>query len=645
MAHPLEPELPTPRRRLLRTMWKLPRNLTRLAPPILIDSATTAGIEDAEVSHWGQYGLIEDFVTVLHRDGTPSYRRRWVCALHSLKHMELWERVKYNFDRRTWKFTIRGPRLTLPDGRQRRATVTDRPLDRWGYGRLVEVVFAPLAPGVVVEMEDQQDNFTPFAECPGVWGDYLLQTAHPCRRRRIALAVAQPFTARFELHNGAPAPEERQVGDYRVWSWDLHNIPGVEWDEVTPPLHEFVPWVDFTTLPSWKPIARYYFKELKVPKYHDLKDLTSTLLTSSLSDKGDAEHRKMAAAYNFAARDIRYGRPKDNFEDRAIRPLGTVAEELRGDCKDKSALLVALLTEFKIEARVVLVRTAQGGRVNFLPGSRFNHALVLAKLDGKEMWLDPAGSAYSLGQLPFYDQGVQGLILDRREPQPTFIPPPTPADHRLERVVRGRLIADGSYHAEARVLARGDRAAGWRWGLIERNSSTRERVLRQYVGGLFPSAEIADFRVEFLDDLNGDLAISHGAIMARLARRIQNLMLLRIPWLEPMRDNGFFAAATRPQPLMVPVHSVSDRHTIELPAGFSGYGLPLERAEQCDWGRYECRVRIENGALLCERDFELRGGNVPPERFEVMRRFTEACIDGDASDIVLMDGDLKDPRT
>jgi len=62
---------------------------------------------------------------------------------------------------------------------------------------------------VVVEMEDQQDNFTPFADCPGVWGDYALQTPYPCRRRRIVLAVARPFAARFELHNNAPSPAER----------------------------------------------------------------------------------------------------------------------------------------------------------------------------------------------------------------------------------------------------------------------------------------------------------------------------------------------------------------------------------------------------------------------------------------------------
>jgi hypothetical protein len=189
-----------------------------------------------------------------------------------------------------------------------------------------------------------------------------------------------------------------------------------------------------------------------------------------------------------------------------------------------------------------------------------------------------------------------------------------------------------------RLLARGDSAAHWRHGLIERNAATRERLLRQYVGASWPSAEFTDFSVEHFDDLNGDLVIFHRAIIGSLARRIEKLMLQRMPWLEPIRDNGFFAPTSRPQPLQVPTHSVSDRLELELPSGYAGYGLPLERLAHCDWGCYQCRVAVDNGLLRCERTFELRGGIVPVERYDEVRRFTDACVDGDASDLVLMVG-------
>jgi hypothetical protein len=483
---------------------------------------------------------------------------------------------------------------------------------------------------VVVEFEDQQDTFVPYEECPGTWGEFALQTAHPCRRRRIVFAVASPFEAFFELRNGAPSPSQGQAGAYRMLTWDARDIPGIEWDQSTPPLLEFAPWVDFTTLPVWRPIAKYYHNQLKLPTRHHLKKLAETLPT-----KGQAAQDKTAAAYSYAAREIRYGRPKENSADWAIRPLGAVAEELRGDCKDKAALLIALLSEYGVEARVALVRTARSGRVPLLPGTRFDHALVLAKVDGKPIWLDPAGQGYSFGQLPSFDQGVQALVLDQPDPQVLWIPPARPADHCLERTVRGRLETDGSYRAEVRLQVRGDRAASWRFGLMERNDSARERSLRQYVGGSFPMAEITNFSVEHLDDFDNDLTIAHSAVMTKLGRRIENLMLLRIPWVEPLLENGFFAAASRPQPLSVPIYSVSDRLEMRLPSTFTGYGLPWKRVEECAWGSYQCQVCINESSLRCERYYEMRGGMVLPDSYELIRRFINACIDSDASDIVL----------
>jgi transglutaminase-like putative cysteine protease len=609
--------------------------VTALAPPIPIDRVLSPRPADEELAHWGQYALLEDFVTVLHRDGTPTFRRRWVVVLHGVQQIQGWERLEYRFDRRTWKFTIPRARVIFPGGGQRRASVADRPCDRSGHARSLTVAFANLAPGAVVELEDQQDNFTPFEHCVGVWGDFLLQTAHPCRHRRVTVAVARPFAARFEPHNGAPAPSERQAGEYRVWTWDLHDVAGVESDAWTPPPYEFAPWIDFTTLPGWKPVARYYLKHLRLQANPDLWGMEMALPV-----KGEGARDRTAAAYNYAARDVRYGRPQENFHDWAVRPLNAVATELRGDCKDKSALLVAMLRQLNVPARIALVRTSEVGRVALLPGARFNHALVLATVDGTELYLDPAGVAYTFGQLPSNDQGAQGLVLDRHEPKPILIPAARPAEHRLERVVRGRLAPDGSYVADARLTARGDWAARWRWGLIERNAAARERALRQYVGRSFPSGEIADFSVEYLDDLGGNLAISHRARIVRLARRVEHLLLLRVPWLEPLQDTGFFAGTSRPQPLLVPVHALSDRQEIELPPGFSGYGLPWQQAEVCDWGRYQCRVWIDGGALRCERDFELLGGIVPPERYTEVRRFTDACVAGDASDVVLVEGEL-----
>src|SRR5690606_29861533 len=61
-----------------------------------------------------------------------------------------------------------------------------------------------------------------------------------------------------------------------------------------------------------------------------------------------------------------------------------------GDCKAKTAMLLALLRELKIEAEPVLVDINGGdGSELWLPRPDvFNHVVVRAKIDGETYWLD-----------------------------------------------------------------------------------------------------------------------------------------------------------------------------------------------------------------------------------------------------------------
>src|SRR3546814_6282045 len=62
-----------------------------------------------------------------------------------------------------------------------------------------------------------------------------------------------------------------------------------------------------------------------------------------------------------------------------------------GDCKGKTALLLALLARLGIEAEAVLANNSGGddGLDERLPNpGMFDHVLVRARIDGKTYWLD-----------------------------------------------------------------------------------------------------------------------------------------------------------------------------------------------------------------------------------------------------------------
>ena len=75
---------------------------------------------------------------------------------------------------------------------------------------------------------------------------------------------------------------------------------------------------------------------------------------------------------------------------------------------------------------------------------------------------------------------------------------------------------------------------------------------------------------------------------------------------------------------------------IQVPEGFSGYGLPPERIESCPWATYRNEVAMDDGQLLCKRHVQFLGGFVSPQEFGGFRRYWEACARWDQEDIVLM---------
>jgi hypothetical protein len=611
----------------------------------------------AEAAHWGELVLLEDVVVALHRDGTTSRRMHLVTVPFGDANLAEWDEKGVVYDPRRWRPTVKRAQVYLPDdqgvflppgvkrmprARTRKAAkqvgqVTARD---WG----LKLVFSPLRPGVVVEFEHQVDHFVPDEAGPVVWGDFVLHWLWPCRRRRLTLAVAEPFTARIELHHCDWKPEESQHGRYRVYQWDLRNLGGIETDAWTPPPRDFAPWIDFSTLHDWESVARHYAKDLlpakKIPKA--IKDLAQQLGQSATTDRD-----RVMAVFQYAARDVRYGRHPSELEAPRIRDAVQMLEDLRGDCKDKSSLMVSLLEELHVPAKVAILLTSMNGRRAMLPARRFDHAIVIAKVEGHDLWLDPAAGPYTFGSLPLNDQGVQALLLgdtthvnhfaSNGQPRLIDIPQDPPERQRVERCCEGELSAEGDFTYRVQTTVTGERAAMYRMMLRDRHEEHRRRVIAQSVSEERPGAQVDEIEIDDLDDLSRDVTYRYRVLLRRWGRPVKDLLLFRMPWAEAFEFTGPVSAAERRHPLQAPaVMRLIEQHIIVLPPGFTGYALPYNVTNHCDWLEHEISIACENGRLICSRRMESRGGVAPAERFPEVRTFWEDCTRADHADIVLV---------
>ncbi len=102
-------------------------------------------------------------------------------------------------------------------------------------------------------------------------------------------------------------------------------------------------------------------------------------------------------ALNFVQKQIRYfGTEVGPYSHRPAAP-GKVIEQRFGDCKDKVALLIAILRELDINAAPVLVSTEYLDDVGLLLPSAgvFNHVVARVKLGNDTYWLDGTRSHQS----------------------------------------------------------------------------------------------------------------------------------------------------------------------------------------------------------------------------------------------------------
>jgi hypothetical protein len=586
----------------------------------------------AEAAHWGEVVLLEDYVVALHRDGTTSWLTHVITVPHGDQNLADWDDVSRVYDQRKLRPDVRRAVVYLPDGSSRKASKTVAPVN--AHERNLKLMFAPLRPGVAVELEMQEDQFVPEESGPGLWANFNLQSFWPCRRRRVTVAIAEPFSASIQLHHCHTAAAESTERGYHVFRWDLHDVEGIEADIWTPPPRDFAPWIDLSTLPNWESVVRHYRKEL-LPQNGTPPPIKH--LARELSQQAATDRDKVLAVYRYATRDVRYGRHPGELEVPTIREAAKMLEDLRGDCKDKSSLMVLLLEEMKIRSKIAVMLTAMNGRTPMLPSRRFDHAIVIAEVDGREIWFDPAAGPFTFGDLPQNDQGVKALILDSSQPRLIDVPQDNPQQQQVQRRCQGQLGDDGDYHFRATVSAQGERAAMYRMTLQDRNEDHRLRTIQQSVAEERPGAEVDEIEIGDIDDLGRDVRYGYRVNLRSWARRIQDLLLFRIPWAESMEFSGPISAAVRHQPLQIPpVLRLVERHEIQIPDGFSGYGLPYVANHECPWCSYSLQVTCDAPQLVCERQMDIRGGIVPAERFAEFKRFWEACARADQADMVLV---------
>ncbi len=248
------------------------------------------------------------------------------------------------------------------------------------------VVLNDLRVGDVVEI-----SYSILGQNPvhGPSHDGSLTTAFDMPVDRLFASVTSRSARRLHLRSvhtdGMPAVQDE--GGVQRWHLERANVAAIQPEDDTPSDYDVYPRVDYSDDADWHEVAEWGTRLFKVDPAlgPDLEHRIDAWRASGL--QGQA---LVSAALSLVQDDVRYfSASLGENSHRPKVPARTWADRA-GDCKDKTALLVAILQRLGFDAQPALVSsTARNSLHDMLPShDAFDHAIVRLQLDGRTWWLD-----------------------------------------------------------------------------------------------------------------------------------------------------------------------------------------------------------------------------------------------------------------
>lgn len=217
----------------------------------------------------------------------------------------------------------------------------------------------------------------------------------------LLLLGPEPAPGRYHLRlswDQKIAPQVRMSGDMKpavredgaAIDYRIDNPVALAPPKDAPPRHRWQRVIEYSNFSDWPAMSRRF-----LPLYARTSVLAAKSPLRQEVARIAAAHatpmERAAAALKMVQQDVRYIYVGLNGGNLTPAMADETWERRYGDCKAKTALLLALLRELGIEAEPVLVNSsgADDGFDQRLPSPRlFDHVLVRARIDGQSYWLD-----------------------------------------------------------------------------------------------------------------------------------------------------------------------------------------------------------------------------------------------------------------
>jgi transglutaminase-like putative cysteine protease len=401
-------------------------------------------------------------------------------------------------------------------------------------------------------------------------------------------------------------------GGTKIYHWEIKRVPRM-FDEPNMPEDDAVlQRLLVSTLPNWSTVSQWYWN-LSQPHLAAITPEMKARVHAVIADaRTDAE--RMNAVFQHVSNTIRYmgitpERDRPGFEPHDV---SLTFERKYGVCRDKAALLVALLREVGFTAYPVLINV--GKRLDpDCPSVGFNHAIAAVETKpGEYVLLDPTVEN-SRELLPAQDENRSYLVCRPEGDTLRLTPTRLPDSNQLLTRTTATLDANGRLEAQSEIIFKGANDQAIRQKLAKSRPDERLQFFES-IKNVMPGTVVNSVKVT-PDDMFDTSTSVRAVVTYTVPSAVvfgSDKAVLSMPWLgvEPsIMDDVIEGAALdqRKYPLEVAALAAArEEITLRLPDSL-GALLSVPQLPRYDDGRlsYERTFTQQGRELIATREMKV----------------------------------------
>ena len=433
--------------------------------------------------------------------------------------------------------------------------------------------------------------------------------------KRIALRDEVAGTVKYS--------SQTQEQNTTLHRWEITDVPRMFDEPGMPPYDMVLQRLMVSTTPSWEDVSKWYYD---VCKPH--LEATSPEMKKKVQDLvagAKTPREKIEAIFYHVSKKIRYmgitpEKDRPGFEPHDVK---LTFGNKYGVCRDKAALLVAMLQAAGFDAYPVLVNVGSK-RDPEVPEPAFNHAIVGVELKkGEHILMDPTAEN-TRELLPSYECD-QSYLLCRPEGDTLRTSPIVPPEDNMMRIkTTASLNAAGTLEAKSELSFEGINDNQYREAFSRMKPDDKQRFFERTLKRSMPGARLKSLKFipEDMLDVSTNLHAELEFTVDGLTADGDAKAVVNLPWLSKgMGIVNFILGGTglekRKYPLRTEIAcGLREDVTIQLADAFTGaISMPSYSPVNDDSMSYQRRVEFNNHSLNCIGELKLKTVQFSPAEY------------------------------